>query len=406
MSEGPITYRRRELYEEIWAEPLRTVARRYGISDVALGKICRQLAVPRPGVGYWARLAAGQQPRRVPLPPAADGVPEEITRYRRTMPPWVNARPPKFSDSDGRTELIEVAASLEDAHALVATSIRALRHTKPDRDGVLRKQSRRCLDVVVSPAQLDRSMLILDALFRNLEKLGIQCEVTEPQRYDKRGRRVVPDSVPLNTTRVCIDGEWFEVRLSEKYAVSEGPPPTAPKGLRGEALDSWRRWNRPTQLRTPNCVLKLSLIHSYRRATWTDGKRKPLDQRLAVVVAGFQSFAMEIKAEREEIDRRHREFDEDMRRRREAQRRAEEERVRAERLAGQVANWRRAQGIRDYVAAIRSLRDSDAPTNDPRFTEDALGWVLSLADRIDPLSSLRRRAEEADDDLGEEDSFF
>jgi len=32
-----ITYRRSELYEEVWKEPVRTVAKRYGVSDVALG---------------------------------------------------------------------------------------------------------------------------------------------------------------------------------------------------------------------------------------------------------------------------------------------------------------------------------------------------------------------------------
>lgn len=347
MTEGPITYRRQQLYEEIWAEPLRTVAKRYGVSDVALGKICRQLGIPRPGVGYWARLAAGQHPPRAPLPPAAAGISDEITRYRRTMPAWVHARPDKPTSSDSEPESIEVAANLDNAHRLIAMTIRALRHTKPDRDGVLRKQSRRCLDVVVSPAQLDRSLLILDGLVRALEKQGIQCEVTETQRYDNRGRQVVPESIHLNTTRVCIDSEWCELRLTEKYAVSAGPPPVPPKGLRGEELDSWRKWNRPPQLRSPNGVLKLVLLHGYRRATWTDGKRKPLERRLDEVVAAFRSFAHEIKVEREEIDRRHREIEDEIRRRREAQQRAEEERVRAERLEGQIGNWRRAQGIRD-----------------------------------------------------------
>lgn len=37
-----ITYRRAELYEQVWAEPVRVVAKRYGVSDVALGTICRK----------------------------------------------------------------------------------------------------------------------------------------------------------------------------------------------------------------------------------------------------------------------------------------------------------------------------------------------------------------------------
>ena len=47
------TYDREVLYSEVWAEPVRIVAERYDVSDVALAKACRKLAVPLPGRGYW-----------------------------------------------------------------------------------------------------------------------------------------------------------------------------------------------------------------------------------------------------------------------------------------------------------------------------------------------------------------
>ena len=62
-------YNRQKIYEEIWSEPLQHVAKRYKISDVGLAKVCRRLSIPRPGVGYWAKKAAGKPvPRRLPLP--------------------------------------------------------------------------------------------------------------------------------------------------------------------------------------------------------------------------------------------------------------------------------------------------------------------------------------------------
>jgi hypothetical protein len=60
------SYDREKLYREVWAEPTRKVAARYGISDVALAKACRQLQVPKPPRGYWAKRAAGQPLRRRP----------------------------------------------------------------------------------------------------------------------------------------------------------------------------------------------------------------------------------------------------------------------------------------------------------------------------------------------------
>jgi hypothetical protein len=63
-----IVLRRENLYEQVWNEPVRRIASRLGISDVALAKACRRLGVPLPPRGYWARIAAGQTPKRPPLP--------------------------------------------------------------------------------------------------------------------------------------------------------------------------------------------------------------------------------------------------------------------------------------------------------------------------------------------------
>lgn len=66
-------YDRQQLYDELWAEPTRTVAARYGISDVALAKVCRELRVPKPPRGYWAKKAAGARvPARPKLPVLQD----------------------------------------------------------------------------------------------------------------------------------------------------------------------------------------------------------------------------------------------------------------------------------------------------------------------------------------------
>ena len=64
-------YNRERLYEEVWSEPVLAVAKKYGLSDVGLAKICKKLNVPRPGLGYWAKKAAakpvGKPPPLSPL---------------------------------------------------------------------------------------------------------------------------------------------------------------------------------------------------------------------------------------------------------------------------------------------------------------------------------------------------
>jgi hypothetical protein len=50
--EGALT--RQELYDLVWAEPVRTVAQRFGISDIALRKHCATAAAPVPPCQPWA----------------------------------------------------------------------------------------------------------------------------------------------------------------------------------------------------------------------------------------------------------------------------------------------------------------------------------------------------------------
>jgi len=67
-----ISWNRVELYDEVWNQPLVKLSRKYGISDVRLGKVCRKLKIPHPGRGYWAKRSVGQTVAQVPLPEFKD----------------------------------------------------------------------------------------------------------------------------------------------------------------------------------------------------------------------------------------------------------------------------------------------------------------------------------------------
>ncbi len=68
-------YSRETLYHEVWEQPMKVLCAKYGISDVALAKVCRKLLVPIPGRGYWAKKSAGCKLKERPkLPMVADGI--------------------------------------------------------------------------------------------------------------------------------------------------------------------------------------------------------------------------------------------------------------------------------------------------------------------------------------------
>jgi hypothetical protein len=77
-------FEREELYNLVWTAPVSEVARRLGVSDVGLAKLCRRAAIPLPGRGYWSRVESGQQIGAEPLPLAPDGLPQLLRIRART----------------------------------------------------------------------------------------------------------------------------------------------------------------------------------------------------------------------------------------------------------------------------------------------------------------------------------
>ena len=83
---------REELYRQLWTRPAMQVAVDYGISNVALKKLCRKHRVPVPGRGYWAKKAAGKP---VDPPPAlvdVDAVGTIVIRGNRAAEPGGGGR--------------------------------------------------------------------------------------------------------------------------------------------------------------------------------------------------------------------------------------------------------------------------------------------------------------------------
>lgn len=62
-----VILQREALYKEVWRMPIMQLAKKYGISDVALAKICRNMEIPLPPRGHWAKHAYGHAVRRAPL---------------------------------------------------------------------------------------------------------------------------------------------------------------------------------------------------------------------------------------------------------------------------------------------------------------------------------------------------
>jgi len=172
---SPEVYEREKLYEEVWAEPVKIVAQRYGVSDVALAKTCRKLAIPLPGRGHWARLRAGQKMKRVSLPKLPPGVPERLPVHHALPPPTEREAGPetaaRMERESEKEAAIVVAEALEHPHPLVRAANKHFHMRNPPLVSHL--------DISVSKDSLDRALRVMDALVKALVARGLAVEVTE-----------------------------------------------------------------------------------------------------------------------------------------------------------------------------------------------------------------------------------
>ncbi len=73
MNYQSITIKRSELYKKVWTTPMVQLAKEFVISDVAIGKTCKRNNIPKPGLGYWAKLEHGKPVKKTALPESKDG---------------------------------------------------------------------------------------------------------------------------------------------------------------------------------------------------------------------------------------------------------------------------------------------------------------------------------------------
>ncbi len=71
-------FSRQELYDLVWSEPMRDLAKKFNISDRGLAKACASANIPVPQRGYWNKRHVGQQVSQRPLPPRGPGMPDEV----------------------------------------------------------------------------------------------------------------------------------------------------------------------------------------------------------------------------------------------------------------------------------------------------------------------------------------
>ncbi len=385
-----IQLRREDLYEQVWSEPMRTLARKYGISDVGLAKICRKIDIPVPPVGYWQRKSYGYNVPRPPLPPLdkeASNIVSIKLRQKRERPPEVEARVTAEKDEKNR---IRVPDRLSSPHSLVRRTAQTLRQARSDEWGALIRSRREpCLDIRVSKRGLSRALRIMDALVKAVEARGFRAKISEGDN-------------PY--TYVEVLGEKLQFKLEERFKRIDH---VLTKEER-ERQEKYGWSSAPRWEFAPAGILQLR-IDEYtggrERKTWSDGKERHLEDMLNDAIAGMTVVAEAKRAERLERERQHREWLEAERRRVELQRQREEEEKRRRELEQEAEYWAKSRIVREYVAGVEQVAAAQGMSVAPGSELHSwLEWARKHADRLDPLAdrleATGRRLEEVPRKVG------
>lgn len=172
-SSVPTRVTRTELYDAIWSEPMRVVARRFGVSDVALAKRCRRMGIPLPGRGYWAKKAAGKKVRQISLPKSNPG--ETIESFEIGLRPKVAIESSTAEPAESPIGEQKKFEALSENQIVVPTTLgkprKEIRHTRASLNragknerGLLRPTDKGCFDIQVTKASVGRALLIAQAV--------------------------------------------------------------------------------------------------------------------------------------------------------------------------------------------------------------------------------------------------
>lgn len=310
---------------------------------------------------------------QVPLPPAPSGVALDFTiDAHHTVPPdeVQLARAIELMDAEQlEANAIRVSGALLSPHPMVAAAQKLWRKSKTDDRGLLQVPSEPCLQLRVSPAQLDRALRIMDALTKAFEIRGFTLSLPE-QAGDLQTVALLDETLPFS--------------LSEDLDKAIRPLTAA------ERKDpyAWTR-RQPQYDYSPTGKLVLHVeaaLWNGMRRRWADGERRPLECALNSFLTGLMKVAVATRAKKLEHERRELRWREEERRQQQVERRRALEREKAQLLEKDLAAWHKCRQMRAYALEMRNAAANRGDISRGSDLELWLSWVERRATRLDPVN--------------------
>jgi hypothetical protein len=375
-------YDRETLYKEVWQAPVTEVAKRYGVSDVTILKVCQSLDIPTPSVGYWVKLRIGKPVTQTPLPISSKPVRKTGVRTGTEYIPQIEKETLAFLDEEERMVVLSVATQIRipDENAkmhpiIVAHRKEVMDWKKKRREQETKGWNRRALDDppflagTVSEETLPRVLHIIDALIKAMEPLG--GSLTSEFKF-------------------IVNGETISITVSE--AQDEVKHITTKEEnmqlLQYEEDKKRYSWATKPKIRKYDHVYNGRISFSvYTTRSFRDCKSYIIEDRLGdIMIAIYESFNI-LRQERDAREEEERKRQEELRRKEERRDRYNAEVDRTLTLANLSEDYDIACKIRSYISAVEVTGNFDSKTL------EWIEWAKAKANWYDPT-------------IAREDEFF
>ena len=357
---------REELYNLVWSEPILKLCKMFGLSDNGVRKHCKNMNIPTPPQGYWAKIESGQTIPTTPLP--TDYKEKQEVEYR-----VVSANNKKNESTDNDTNEKSESNTLQEIEDEILSADKSL-YTVPEmlyakdpliidtkeyyrsfNDEYVEARNRNPykskikdhLHIIASNDSLDRALRIFVTIIKLLQFRGHSLMIEN------------------NETYAIVNEEKIKILISERRKQVNST--TKETDFCGELrfIISWG-WN------------------FYNKQEFKDTSTIKVEDRIVSIIARLEIVSKEIKERREadELARLRRQEEE---RRKEERKKLEEIEVKKlKSLIHDMNLYHAANAIRNYIDIVE--QNSIAGGYQSEENQQLLEWARKKADWLDPTS--------------------
>jgi len=415
---------REKLFNEVWKEPMTTLAKRYGISDNGLRKRCNKLRIPLPPAGYWAKLKAGKKVMKKPkLPPLSilaiygegyEGADDSYYEIREFIE-IDNIPDDELSNIDGldlltndakeaflkRCSRIKIPSKIEHYDTLIKEHQNEIEYRKvrdkeyrlqpyffflPWKTKVENRNNRAVLSIQVSDKQASRAYKIIDTIFKAVKEFN---GISQIDTHDK-------DSCLVSIFGHSFEFLMIEHKVKRRDLISNSQQENIEKKFRPmyesvfngeleiefkERFNYWEKGKIPKTVIFSDCIN--SPIENQLGEIFKELYKLANENKIANVISENKSKKIE-----EEQKRVHEIEEENKRKLLEIEERNRRKQHLVQNIEQQMDGWFKAQKLLSYAKELEVLV---AATND-ETTKELLSAYISLvrkkAEKLEPIKDV------------------